>query len=227
MDPELSSLYGPLASPSNAGIRTQGLALDVRRADLLGAARTIVPMSPDGLIDTDAFVETAQAHNRQVTDLLTDTALRSIAVEAAVAVDTVCSDAVTRILNVAQAGIWKWLCTNGLDHAERSIGSHAVRSLHSVARYGPLIFDELYQLDGRVYGEKNCQKAVARLVEEDYLVQTRLGHKKLFSLHPRISQLLPFAGTREHRDEVAFAAALEAGPLVILARRNKRRARRV
>jgi hypothetical protein len=59
------------------------------------------------------------------------------------------------------------------------------------------------------------------------LVQTRLGHKKLFSLHPRISQLLPFAVTREHQDEVAFAAALEAGRLVILDRRNKRRARRV
>jgi hypothetical protein len=96
-----------------------------------------------------------------------------------------------------------------------------------VTRFGPLIFDELYQLGGRVYGENNCQKGVAQLVTDNYLVQTRLGRKKLFSLHPRIAQLLPFAGTREHRDEVAFAAALEAGRLVILARRNKRLARRV
>jgi hypothetical protein len=227
MDPELSSLYGPLASPSNAGIGTQGLAFDVRRADLLGAVRAIVPMSPDGLINLDAFVETAQARNRQVADLLKDTALRTIAVKAAAAVDTACSDAVTQILNAAHAGVWRWFCTNGLDHAERAIGSHEVRCLHCVARFGPLIFDELYQLGGRVYGEKNCQEGVARLVTKNYLVQTRLRHKKLFSLHPRISQLLPFAGTREHRDEVAFAAALEAGRLVILARRNKRRARRV
>jgi hypothetical protein len=135
--------------------------LDIRRADLLGAARAIVPMSLDSLIDTDAFVETAQAHNRQVADLLKDTALQTIAVEAAVAVDTACSDAVTQILNVAQTGVWKWFCTNGLDHVERAIGSHAVRSLHCVVRFGPLIFDELYQLGGRVYGEKNCQQGVA------------------------------------------------------------------
>jgi hypothetical protein len=63
MNPELSSLYGPLASPSNAGIQTQGLALDVHRAGLLGAAPVIVPMNPDGLIDTDAFVETSRTHN--------------------------------------------------------------------------------------------------------------------------------------------------------------------
>jgi hypothetical protein len=126
MDPELSSLYGPLASSSNAGIRTQGLALDVRRADLLDAAPAIVPMNPDGLIDTDALVETARAHNRRVADLLTDTALRTIAVKATTAVDTACSVAVTQILNAAQAGIWRWLCTNGLDHAKREIESHAV-----------------------------------------------------------------------------------------------------
>jgi hypothetical protein len=81
-------------------------------------------------------------------------------------------------------------------------------------------------LGGRVYGEKNCQKGVTRLVTDKYLVQTRLGHKKLFSLHPRTAQLLPFAGTREHQDEVAFAAALESGRRVILARRNKRRVHR-
>jgi hypothetical protein len=88
MNPELSFLYGPLASPSNAGIRTQGLALDVCRADLLGAAPAIVPMNPDGMINTVAFVETARTHNLRVADLLRDTALRTIAVEAAAAMDT-------------------------------------------------------------------------------------------------------------------------------------------
>jgi hypothetical protein len=63
MNPELSSLYGPLASPTDAGIRTQGLALDVCRTDLFGAAPAIIPMNPDGLIDTVAFVETARTHN--------------------------------------------------------------------------------------------------------------------------------------------------------------------
>jgi hypothetical protein len=227
MIPELSSLYGPLASPSNGGIRTQGLALDVRRADLLGAAPAIVPMNPDGLIDTVAFVETARTHNLRVADLLRDTALRTMIVKAAAAMDTSCSDAVTEILDAAQAGIWRWLCTNGLDHKKREIGSHAVRVLHCVTRFGPLIFDELYMLGGRVYGEKNYQKGVTQLVTDKYLVQTRLGCKKLFSRHPCIAQLLPFAGTREHQDEVAFAAALESGRRVILARRNKRRARRV
>jgi hypothetical protein len=165
-------------------------------------------MNPDGIIDTVAFVETARTHNLQVADLLRDTALRTIAVKAAAAVDTACSDAVTQILDAAQAGIWKWLCTNGLDHKKREIGSHAVRGLHCVTRFGPLTFDELYMLGGRVYGEKKCQKGVTRLVTDKYLVQPRLDRKKLFSLHPRIAQLLPFAGTREHRDEVAFAAAL-------------------
>jgi hypothetical protein len=56
MNPELSSLYGPLASPTNAGIRTQGLALDVCRTDLTGAAPAIVPMNLDGMIDTNALV---------------------------------------------------------------------------------------------------------------------------------------------------------------------------
>jgi hypothetical protein len=158
---------------------------------------------------------------------LRDTALRTIAVEAAAAVDTACSDAVTQILDTAQAGIWRWLCTNGLNHKKREIGSQAVRGLHCVTRFGPLIFDELYLLGGRVYGEKNCQKGVTRLVTDKYLVQTRLGRKKLSSLYPRIAQLLPFAGTRDHQDEVAFAAALESGRRVILARRNKRRARQV
>jgi hypothetical protein len=151
--------------------------------------------------------------------------LRTIAVEAAAAVDTACSDAVTQILDAAEAGIWKWLCTNGLDHKKREIGSHAVRGLHCVTRFGPLTFDELYMLGGCVYGEKNCQKGVTWLVTDEYLVQIRLNRKKLFSLHPRIAQFLPFAGTREHRDEVVLAAALESGRRVILAHRNKRRAR--
>jgi hypothetical protein len=90
--------------------------LDVRQTDLLGAAPAIVPMNLDGMIDTNAFVETARTHNLQVADLLRETALRTIAVEAAAAMDTACSDAVTRILDAAQAGIWKWLCTNALDH---------------------------------------------------------------------------------------------------------------
>jgi hypothetical protein len=160
MNPELSSLYGPLASPPNDGIRTQGLALDVRRTDLLGAALAIGPMNPDGMIDTVAFVETAQTHNLRVADLLRDTALPTITVEAAAAVDTACSHTVTQILDIAQAGIWKWLCTSSLDHRKREIGSHGVRGLHCVTRFGPLTFGELYMLGGRVYGEKNCQKGV-------------------------------------------------------------------
>jgi hypothetical protein len=151
--------------------------------------------------------------------------LRTIAVKAAATVDTACSDAVTRILDAAQAGIWKWLCTNGLDHKKREIGSHAVCGLHCVTRFGPLTYEELYRLGGRVYREKNCQKGITRLVKDEYLVRTSLGRKMLFGLHPRIAQLLPFAGTREHRDEVAFAAALESGRRVILALRNKKRAR--
>jgi hypothetical protein len=225
MNPELSSLYGPLASPTNAGIRTQGLALDVCRANLIGAAHAIVPVKPDGMIDTVALVESDRSHNLRVADLLRDTALRTIAVDVAASVDTAYSNAIQRILNGAQAGIWKWHCTNGLDHDYREIGSHAVCGLHSVVRFGPLIYKELYRLGGRVYGEKNCQKGIARLVKDDYLVQTRLGRKMLFGLHPRIAQLLPLAGTREHRDEVAFAAALESGRRIIVARHNKRRAR--
>jgi hypothetical protein len=76
MNPELFSLYGPLASPTNAGIRTQGLALDVRRADLIGAAPAIVPVSPDGMINTVALVESARCHNLRATDLSRDTALQ-------------------------------------------------------------------------------------------------------------------------------------------------------
>jgi hypothetical protein len=160
------------------------------------------------MIDTVALFESARSHNLRVADLLRDTALRTIAVEAAAAVDTAYSDAVTRILNGAQAGIWKWYCTNGLDHDNQEIGSHAVRGLHSVARFGPLTYRELYRLGGRVYGEKNCQKGSTRLVKDIYLVQTRLGRQIWFRLHPRIAQLLPLAGTWEHRDELAFAAAL-------------------
>jgi hypothetical protein len=198
MNPELSSLYGPLASPTNADIRMQGLSLDVRRTDLIGAAPVIIPVNPDGMIDTVALIESARSHNLRVADLLRDTALRTIAVEAAAAVDTVYSDAVTRILNGAQAGIWKWCCTNGLDHDKQEIGLHTVRGLDSVTRFGPLTYRELYRLGGRVYGEKNCQKGITRLVKDEYLVQTRLGRKMLFGLHPRIVQLLPLAGTREH-----------------------------
>jgi hypothetical protein len=106
-------------------------------------------------------------------------------------VDTACSDAVSQILDAAQAGIWEWLCTNGLDHKKQEIGSHAVRGLHCVTRFGPLTYDELYRLGGRVYGEKNCQKGTTRLVKDKYLVQTRLGRKKLFGLHPFVAQLLP------------------------------------
>jgi hypothetical protein len=177
------------------------------------------------MIDTVALVESARCHNLRAADLLRDTALRTIAVETSAAVDTAYSDAIQQILNGAQAGIWKWRCTNGLDHDTREIGSHAVRCLHSMVRFGPLLYNELYRLYGRVYREKNCQKGIARLVKNDFLVQTRLGRKILFGFHPRIAQLLPLAGTRENRDEVEFMAALESGRRVIVARRNKRRAR--
>jgi hypothetical protein len=118
-------------------------------------------VNPDGLIDTVAFVESAWFHNLRLADLLRDTALRTIAVDAAAAVDTAYSDAIQRILNGAQAGIWKWHCTNGMDHDSQEIGSHAVHGLHSVVRFGPLIYKELYRLGGRVYREKNCQKVIA------------------------------------------------------------------
>jgi hypothetical protein len=195
--------------------------LDVHRTDLIGAAPAIVPMNPDGMIDTAALVESALTHNLRVTDLLRDTALQTIAVEAAAAVDTACSDAVTQILNGSQAGIWKWFCTNGLDHNKREIGLHAVCCLHIVTRFGPPTYRELHRLGGRVNGEKNCQKGITGLVKDEYLVQTRLGRQMLFGLHPRIAQLLPLAGTREHRDEVAFANALESGRRIIVARHNK------
>jgi hypothetical protein len=86
-------------------------------------------MNPDGMIDTVAFVETARTHILRVADLLRDTALQTIAVKAAAAVDTACSDAVTQILDAAQAGIWKWLYTNGLDHKKREIGCGSWSSL--------------------------------------------------------------------------------------------------
>jgi hypothetical protein len=87
-----------------------------------------------------------------------------------------------------------------------------------------LSFNELYRMGERVYGEKSCHKGIARLVKDEYLVRTKLGRKMLFGLHPRITQLLPLVGAREHQDEAEFAAALESEHRVIVARRNKRRA---
>jgi hypothetical protein len=106
--------------------------LDVHRADLIGAAPVIVPVSPDGMIDTVALVESARCHNRRATDLSRDTALRTIAFKVAAAVDTAYSDVIQQILDGARAGIWR--CTNGLDHDTQEIGLHAVHCLHSMVR---------------------------------------------------------------------------------------------
>jgi hypothetical protein len=118
---------------------------------------------------------------------------QAIDVESAAAVDAALRDATQKIMDSVHAGIWKWHCTNGLDHDHQDIGSHVVHSFHSVVRFGALVYNELYRICGRVYGEKNCYKALAQLVEDNLLVRAELGRKVLFGLHPHIPASLSSA----------------------------------
>jgi hypothetical protein len=90
--------------------------------------------------------------------------IHQITVVGAAKVDNAIGGMALAIMNALNVPDWNWVSTNGLDYP-RSVRSHATCTFFMVVRFGGLLWDEIYALCGHVYGEKNCQKGVTRLVE--------------------------------------------------------------
>jgi hypothetical protein len=221
MNATLPPIFGTIASPQQAQVRTRSAALGIRRLALSNAVPGVLTLDANGRIDVGATTVAANQHNQLATDLANDTGIHQVGVTLADQIDAAVNTAADQLMGNVGAPNWKWYCPNGRDHATRTVGIHAVRCFRSVIRFGALVYLELYDLCGRSYGEKNCHKAIQRLIAENFLVRLpKLGRQMLFGLHPRITDEIPSAGQRAHRDEDALAAARSAGRQVVAARRN-------
>jgi hypothetical protein len=221
MNIALPPIFGTIASPQQAQVQARTAALGIRRLALSTAVPGVLALDANGMIDVGATTVAANHHNQLATTLARDTGVHQVGATLADLTDAAVNAAADQFMGIVDASNWKWYCPNGRDHATRSVGAHAVRCFRSVIRFGALVYKELYDLCGRTYGEKNCHKAIQRLIAEDFLIRLpKLGRKMLFGLHRRISDEIPSAGRRAYRDEVALAAARSAGRQVVAARRN-------
>ena len=129
--------------------------------------------------------------------------------------------AAAQLMTIVDVASWKGLCENGLDHATRSIGEHAIRCFRYLVHFGALTYDELYDICGRTRGEKSCHKGIKCLVKEKFFIRLpNLGRKYLFGLHPRITNVLSSTGQRVYRDEDAIDVARAAGCQVVYNRKH-------
>jgi len=221
MDANLAPLDGPISSPPQAHVRAQSLTLVARRLDLEEAAPEVLNLSADGTIDLAATTVAAVQYNQLAATLAQEDAFHEVAVTLVAETAIVVNAAAAQLMTIADVASWKSLCDTGVDHATRSIGDHAVRCFRFLVRFGSLTYIELYEICGRTRGEKNCHKAIKRLVAEEFVTRLpNLDRRYLFGLHPRILNVLSSTGQRVHRDEDAIAEARAAGRQVVYARRQ-------
>jgi hypothetical protein len=216
--PQLSPLAGAVASRSNRHLRNSLTQLTARQLNLDAGRDNLAVVTPTGHVDVPATLVLLTQHNEARDIIQDEEEIQQITVVGAAKVDKAVGSMALDIMNALHVPDWRWESTNGLDHA-RNIGAHATRTFFMLVCFRALFWNEIYTLCGQNHGEKNCQKGVKRLVERGFLDdQRKVGRKHLIVLTPRFRHVIPGAGVREHRDEIAFQAEIEAGLAMIQAR---------
>jgi hypothetical protein len=173
-------------------------------------------------VDVPATLVLLTQHNEAQDTMRDEEEIHQITVVGAAKVDEAIGGMALDIMNASNVPGWRWVSTNGLDHPH-NIGSHTTHAFFMVVRFGALFWDKIYALCGQVYGKKNCQKGVTRLIARGFLNdRCKVGRKRLIILAPRFDPAIPGAGGCEHWEEVVFQHEIGIGRAMIQACRDAR-----